>query len=203
MDDNWKNRLKGDPLPWLLQSPPWTKYRAIIDLLGEPRTSKQAMDAKEEMRNDPDIKALIEDTGQWFPNAVTRHNDPKLSHYKFRVLSDFGLTIDDHGMNDIIKKACRHTETGLFSIRQELPQKGKGHQKPNPGADEWHALPCDSPLIAYTLLCMEHKTEQVLQSVDTISAQRQIGVIVAAVRLRAFSVDCPVSARIIRPLSLP
>ncbi len=101
-------------------------------------------------------------------NSGTRHNDPKISHYKLRVLSDFGLTMNDYGIIEIINKACRHTENSLFSIRQELPQKGKGHQKPNPEADEWHALPCDSPLIAYTLLCMEHKTEQVLQNVDAI-----------------------------------
>ena len=159
MDDNWKNKLKGDPLPWLLESPPWVKYRTLIDVLEEPETSRKALDAKKDMLNAPSIKDLTTDAAQWFPAAITRHNDPKISHYKLRVLSDFGLTANDDGIIEIIRKVCGHTENGLFSIRQELPQKGKGHQKPNPEADEWHALACDSPLITYTLLCMEHKTK--------------------------------------------
>lgn len=168
MNDNWKNKLKGDPLPWLLEGCPWAKYRTIIDLLDVPKTSKQVLDAKKDMLNNPNIISLIADTAQWFPTAATRHSDSKISHYKLRVLNDFGLTINDHGITEIINKVCEHTEDGLFSFRQELPQKGKGFQKPNPNTDEWHALPCDSPLITYSLLCMEHRTASVMQSIEII-----------------------------------
>ena len=136
MNDNWKNKLNGDPLPWLLESHSWAKYRTVIDLLELPQASQQALAAKNDMLDDPNITSLLADTAQWFPTAATRHNDPKLSHYKLRVLSDFGLTVNDHGIVEIINIACRYTENSLFSIRQELPQKGKGHQKPNPEADE-------------------------------------------------------------------
>jgi len=168
MDNRWKNRLRVDPLPWLLESNPWTKYRVLIDLMEFSITSKQALEAKKELIEAPYIKSLIADTAQWFPAAATRHNDPKLSHYKLRVLSDFGLTVNDDGINEIINKACKHTENGLFSFRQELPEKKKGFQKADPDADEWHALPCDSPLITYCLLRMGHKTDQVIHSIELI-----------------------------------
>jgi len=164
----WKTKLKGDPLPWLLESNPWTQYRSLIDLLELPENSKEVKNARFKLVNDARIQNLIFETSQWFPEAITRHNDPKLSFYKLRMLTDFGLSIEDEGMEDIVRKAVEHVENGLFAIRQELPEKGNGFKKPNPKADEWHALPCDSPLITYTLLQLGYTAPVVMQSVDRI-----------------------------------
>jgi len=166
--NNWKSKLKGDPIPWLLESNPRTKYRTLLDLLEMKPNSKEVMNAKLEMLKIEKIRNLIKETSSWFPQAITRHNVPQLSHYKFRMLTDFGLTIDDEGMKEIVLKAIRKTENNLFAIRQQLPEKGKGFQKPDPDADEWHALPCDSPLITYSLLCSGYKTPAVLKSVEQI-----------------------------------
>ena len=159
MDDSWKERLNGDPTPWLLQSNPYTRYRTIIDLQELPRDSEAAMQAKDDLVNDTGVKELIEKTALWFPIAPTRHNDPKISHYQLRVLTDFGLTKNDKGIGEIISSVCDHTENGLFAFRQELPEKGKGYQKPDPDTDEWHALPCDSPLITYCVLRLGERSK--------------------------------------------
>ena len=167
-NNKWKTKLKGDPLPWLLESNPWTKYRTLTNLLELPENSKEVKAAKLELIKDERVQDLTAETSQWFPAAITRHNDAKLSYYKLRMLTDFGLNIKDKGMLDIAKKASAHVENGLFAIRQELPEKGKGYKKPDPNTNEWHALPCDSPLITYSLLSLGHNTPIVMQSVKII-----------------------------------
>lgn len=167
-NNNWKAKLKGDPIPWLLESNPWTKYRTLIDIIGLTENSQEVKTARLELISDERIQNLVTETSQWFSKAITRHNDPKLPYYKLRMLTDFGFNIKDKGMKDIAEKAAEHVENGLFAIRQELPEKGKGFKKPNPDTDEWHALPCDSPLITYSLLSLCYKTPQVMQSVDII-----------------------------------
>ncbi len=84
------------------------------------------------------------------------------------MLADFGLTVADAGMNEIALKATEHIDDGLFAFKQQLPEKRQGFSKPAPDGDEWHALPCDSPLISYTLLASGYKTPAVVQSVDII-----------------------------------
>ncbi|MCP4353811.1 MAG: hypothetical protein GY795_50840 [Desulfobacterales bacterium] len=168
MTNSWKDKLKDDPVPWLLESNPYTKYRTIIDLLELPTDSEIAIQAKHDLVNDIKIKEYIKEVKLWFPTSATRHNDPKLSHYKLRVLTDFGFTKDDNGIDEIITIVCGHVENGLFTLRQELPEKGKGFQKPNPDAEEWHALPCDSPLITYSMLRLDNLSNLVIYSADII-----------------------------------
>ena len=168
MTNIWKNKLNDDPVPWLLESNSYTRYRTIIDLMELPKDSDMALQAKSDLINDFKVSDLTKDAALWFPNSATRHNDPKISHYKLRVLTDFGLTKNDKGIGEIINKANDHVEDGLFTFRQELPQKGKGYQKPNPHADKWHALPCDSPLITYSMLRLGNRSKRVLNSIDKI-----------------------------------
>jgi len=79
---DWKNHLQNDPTPWLLESNPWTKYRTLIDLIELPENSEEAIHAKQELVKDEKIQNLISETSEWFPESSTRHNDPKISHYK-------------------------------------------------------------------------------------------------------------------------
>lgn len=166
--NSWKFNLKADPIPWLLKSNPWTHYRTLIDLLDLPADDSEVIEAKKELLADERIKNLISDAADWFPEPFTRHNNPKMSHYKLRMLADFGLTIEDLGITDIVHKASEHREDRLFAVKQELPQKGKGFSTPSSDCDEWHALPCDSPLITYVFLTLGYKTPEVLQTVDLI-----------------------------------
>ena len=170
--NKWKNKLKEDPVPWLLSSNPWTKYKTLTDLMELPLSSPEFKEAKNELVNDVQVKNLISETSKWFEKSFTRHNDPKIPHYKLMMLAELGLNekneknenneIDenDEGIKEIIQKATEHIENDMFAIRQELPEKSKGFAKPNPDLDEWHALPCDSPILTNSL-CNIEKSQSV------------------------------------------
>jgi hypothetical protein len=49
-----------------------------------------------------------------------------------------------------------------------LPERGKGFVKPDLYANEWHALPCDSPIITYSLLCLGYTNSQLKKAVEKL-----------------------------------
>jgi hypothetical protein len=114
------------------------------------------------------IIKLAGEACDWFPLSITRHNDPTICYYKLRLLTDFGMRKHDLKLSDIIKKAARHKENNLFAVRVCIPEETTGFPKADPHADEWHALPCDSPLITYILLKLGYNSKEVLQTVDTL-----------------------------------
>jgi hypothetical protein len=166
MMSNRKNYLKADSETWLLETNPWTKFKTLTDLLELPLDSPEVISAKQDLLNSPLIQSLIVDAKAWFPQSITRHNVPHLSHYKLMMLADFGLTIDDTGIQEIVEIVLKHYNTGRFQIRQTLPQKGDGFAKPDPNDNEWHAQPCDSPLITYALLRLGVTDSKVQASID-------------------------------------
>ena len=182
MKENWKDKLNADPVPWLLESNPWTKYKTISDIVetsesdGEAEVAAEAAEAaggadaaaaKTEVLEHELVKQLVQDVENWFDIAYTRHNDPKMPHYKLRVLADFGFTVDMLP-GSLLQKTTEHIEHGLPAIRQELPRKGSGFSKPNPESDEWHALPCDSPLLTATLIRMGSRDELLHSATEKI-----------------------------------
>jgi hypothetical protein len=87
--------------------------------------------------------------------------------YKLQMLADSGIKAHDPGRNSILTQVTSHIENDLFAIRQELPQKG--FPKPDPNSNEWHALPCDSPLLTYILTKMGYEHPQIQKSVDRLA----------------------------------
>jgi hypothetical protein len=47
MKNRWEGKLKKDPLPWLLESNPWTKYKVLTELLDESDSTSSVIDAKQ------------------------------------------------------------------------------------------------------------------------------------------------------------
>jgi len=171
MKNKWQNYLNGDPIPWLLDSNPWTRYRTLLDILESPEDSDEAEEAFSELVSHPQIQNLIKEASRWFPQSITRHNIPTLSHYGFAMLAEFGLTVQHPGIRKLAEKAAGHLENGLFAVRQTLPEKGDGFGKADPEAGEWHAMPCDSPLISYALLLTGYQDDRLIKSVDLIKNQ--------------------------------
>lgn len=165
---NWQEKLKGDPLPWLLEGEPWTRYKTMTDLLGLSETDKDVIQAKNELENHPQIQLLMTAAAQWFPQSITRHNVADLSHYQFMMLTDFGLTVKNNQILKLAEQAASHLENDAFAVRQTLPDKGEGFGKADPNAQEWHALPCDSPLITYSLLLSGFKSESILKNIEIL-----------------------------------
>ena len=168
MNKNWQERLKADPIPWLLESNPWTKYRTLTDILEAPPSSVEVKTAKDELVQHPQVKTLLTEASQWFPQCITRHDDAKKCYYKLMMLAELGMNTEDKEMKQIAKQVMERREDGMLALRQELPETGKGFSKPDLNADEWHALPCDSPIITYSLLLMGIKDPAVFKSVEKL-----------------------------------
>jgi hypothetical protein len=168
MNPSWRNHLKGDPLPWLLESNKHTKYRTLVDLLDKEQNSVEVASVKQDLMSDPKLIRLLQETENWFPQSITRHNDPKICFFKLRMLADFGLNKEDPGMRDLVDMVTARRVEGMYASRQTLPEKGIRLIIPNQKANEWHAMPCDTPLITYTLLQMGVRDQTINQAVEAI-----------------------------------
>jgi hypothetical protein len=171
MKDKWLKKLNANPIDWLLNSNPWTKYKTLTDLLEKSELSDEVKKVKKELINDPKIIKLIDETGQWFTESITRHNIPTIPYYKLLMLSDFGLNINDNGIDKIIQKINEHIIEDMFAVRQTLPEKT--FKLPDKKSNEWHVLPCDTPVITYSMLCLKNNDKKVLKSVDKIKEKWQ------------------------------
>lgn len=132
-------------IDWLLGSNHWTNYVTRRNILNENIRKTQLFNIQRKITSDIKIKSLIQDVQNYFLKVATRHTDAKLSHYKFRMLADFGLANNDE-LNAIVKEVKSHKTGQFYEIRQILPTKKVDVTK------EWNALPCDNPIILYTLL---------------------------------------------------
>lgn len=148
--------MDNEAINWLLESNPWTKYAVFKNIVkADPSILKEA---KEELLNDEKIKGLIAELKDWYPDRYTRHNDPKISHYKLMLLAELGIDKDDPGIKEIITKVKEHMDDGQYAMKQCLPVKG------GESPEGWHALPCDSPIILYTLLLLGDRSEVTLNA---------------------------------------
>lgn len=168
---NWKVYLKGDPVPWLLSSNPWTRYATMVNLMENSFSDAEVCQAKKELLQHPLIRNLLKEASDWLPKAATRNSDPKLSYFQLRMLADFGLDINDVGIVPIIEKAKSHRMEGLFSVRGgTLDRRGEGnsHEPSDSCADIWHASPCNSPVITNALQKLKYREESVILAEETL-----------------------------------
>lgn len=169
--DFWQKRLNGDPVPWLLSSNPWTKNATMINLLNISPASLEAEEAKEKLLEHPLVIEQIKETEQWLTKAASRNSDPNISYFKLRMLSDYGLSINDTGIEQIIKKAVSHNIGGMFAVRGRTPdmqQQRKDYVAHDPYADIWHISPCNSPIITYSLIKLGYMSEEVIHAVNAL-----------------------------------
>jgi len=168
MKTKWQDKLNDDPIPWLLESNPWTKYKTLVDLMEMSPLSNEVIKAKRQLFDHPQIKQLIAETSDWFPQCIARHDDSKLCYYKLMMLAEFGITTKDERIPNIIEQVLAHTDDDMFAVREVLPEKGD-HSKPDLSVDEWHALPCDSPIMAYSLLRLNVSDPKITKAIDKLA----------------------------------
>ncbi|MFC1922799.1 hypothetical protein ACFLY4_05865 [Chloroflexota bacterium] len=140
-----------DQSEWLLHSQePWTRYRTLVDLLDQPETSKEVMDARQVMLDHPQIRSLIESASSWPGYALKRHNDAKHPIYKISTLADFGLRVFDPGMKDVVTTVLAHqSPEGAYETPVFIPKAFGGTDQ-----EQWAWILCDSPTLLYSLLAM-------------------------------------------------
>lgn len=168
---NWTNKLKSNPIDWLLDSNPWTKYRTLTDLLEKDYSDNEVKDTKSQLLENEKIISLVNETKDWLTIASTRNSDPKISYFKLRILADFGLIHSDLGLEETANTASLHMIDNMFGVRGELPKqlkKGEKYEKPDLSADVWHISPCNSPVISYALLGLGVKNELVVKSIEAL-----------------------------------
>jgi hypothetical protein len=55
----WMKKLNGDPLSWLLESQPWTRYRTLVDLQDKPLQATEVLEAYEAMVSHQTISLFV------------------------------------------------------------------------------------------------------------------------------------------------
>ena len=94
----------------------------MIDLLELPKDADEVKKAYNELKHNLQIQTLITITKEWFPQSITRHNVPYLSHYKFLMLAEFGLEKTERTIQEIIRTVTSNVENNSF-------QSGKLYHK--------------------------------------------------------------------------
>jgi len=134
---------------WLLESDePWTRYRTMVDLLDLPQDHPEILSARKEMIEHPQVQSLIEAANSWPGYPLKRHNDAKHPIYAFSTLADFGLSVNDPGMESAVASLMAHQSAdGPYQVIVNIPKAFGGT-----GADQWTWILCDSPTLLYALL---------------------------------------------------
>lgn len=134
---------------WLLDSDePWTRYRTMVDLLNYSEDHPEVVKAREEMVAHPQVQALTETINSWPGYPLKRHNDAKHPLYAFSTLADFGLDLNDPGMESAAASLMTHqSEDGPYQVVVNIPKAFGGS-----GEDQWTWILCDSPTLLYSLL---------------------------------------------------
>ncbi|MBN1951900.1 MAG: hypothetical protein JW801_11930 [Bacteroidales bacterium] len=167
----WTEKLNDNPIDWLRNSNPWTKYKTYSDLLGFKETDRELIEAKNDLINDENIIHLANDTKEWLTISPTRNNDPKITYFKLKALAEFGLRYSDLELKETVDKASEHVINNMFGVRGQIPEKpikGKKYEKPDLTTDVWHISPCNSPLITTALMELGVKNDLINNSIEEL-----------------------------------
>ena len=138
-----------DPVQWLLaSSEPWTRYRALVDLLDQSEEDPEVRAARSQMLEHPQVQALLAGAESWGQIPIRRHNDASHPLYKISTLVDFGLRAGDPQMESIIHLVLAHQSSqGAFQSVVNIPQAFGGS-----GEDLWTWVACDAPTLLHAML---------------------------------------------------
>jgi hypothetical protein len=133
------------PLDWLLAGEPWVAYRTRIDLLRQPESAPAVRTARQEMRRDPAIQALLATLADWPGIVIASHKSASQSFHRLTFVADLGFTAQDPEIATLLPHIFAHQAVaGPFQLPLPLPS-GRGETR-------WAWALCDAPLIVYALL---------------------------------------------------
>lgn len=138
-------------IQWLLDSAePWTRYRALRDLLGRPEEDAEVAAARAALLAHPQVRRLIALAATWPGRPILRHNDAGHPIYALSTLADFGLTAADPGLERAAAAVLAHrsADGALQSLLNVAPAFG------GTGEDTWSWALCDTPTLLYALLAL-------------------------------------------------
>ena len=143
--------MTTDVIEWLLESDePWTRYRALVDLLDRAEDDPEVSAARAQMLAHPQVQTLMAEAAAWGDRPLKRHNDASYPIYSLSTLADFGVQADDPGMAPGIEAVMAHqSPEGPFQTLVNIPKAFGGT-----GEDTWSWILCDAPTLLYALLAM-------------------------------------------------
>ena len=134
---------------WLLDGPPWVRYRTLLDLVGLEENSVEVIRSHTEMLNHPQIQRLIADLQNWPGTVMKNHKNARHELHKLSFLAELGLRQTDPGINEITQKILTNDSVeGPFTLLSNYPAHFGGS-----GQNEMLWVLCDAPLIIYSLIC--------------------------------------------------
>jgi hypothetical protein len=149
---------------WLLDSAePWTRYRALRDLLDRPEDDAEVAAARAAMLAHPAVQRLIDQAASWPGRPILRHNDAGHPLYALSTLADFGLRAGDPGLDRATAAVLAHraADGALQSVLNVAPAFG------GTGEDTWSWVLCDAPTLLYALLALGVEQEAGVQAAVT------------------------------------
>jgi hypothetical protein len=164
MNAVWQDHLSADPVPWLLAADePWTRYRALVDLLDLDEDHAGVRGARTAMLAHPQVQALAAAAATWGGRPLQRHNDAGHPIYAFSTLADFGVQATDaaalDGLAAGLEAVLAHQSAqGAFQSLVNVSKTFGGT-----GEDQWAWFLCDAPTLLYALLAMDLRADPRLQ----------------------------------------
>jgi hypothetical protein len=159
--------MTTDVIEWLLESDePWTRYRALVDLLDRAEDDPEVSAARAQMLAHPQVQTLMAEAAAWGDRPLKRHNDAGHPIYALSTLADFGVQADDPGMAPGIEAVMAHqSPEGAFQTLVNIPKAFGGT-----GEDTWSWILCDAPTLLYALLAMGTDDDpRIQQAIDHLT----------------------------------
>ncbi len=145
--EDWLRLLGGDPRPWLLTSnEPAARWIALTEILDRPPDDPEVRAAHAEVRQDPGVRALIEQLPDWEADTqLSGHASPAFAPNLLHLLADLGLQAgDDPRIERLLDSMLDHQEpNGRFA--------SFGRSRASPEA-AWGALLCDTHAVTEALV---------------------------------------------------
>jgi hypothetical protein len=132
---------------WLLEGPPWVRYRTRLDLLGQAEGDPLVQADRLAMLSDPQVRGLLAELAQWPGRVLKSHKEAGHPLHKLSFLAELGLRAGDPGMDEVIARLLEHQSTqGPFQVLMNIHPRYGGT-----GQDQWAWALCDAPLLLYAL----------------------------------------------------
>lgn len=136
------------PIDWLLDGPPWVRYRTRLDLLDLPETDPAVAADRAAMLAHPLVSGLVRVLAAWPGQVLSSHKSASQAYHRLTFLADLGLRANDPGMSAILDLVLAHqSDQGAFTLPMRIPEAygGTGREQ-----SAW-AL-CDAPVTLYALI---------------------------------------------------
>ncbi len=136
------------PIDWLLDGPPWVRYRTRLDLLDLPESDPAVAADRADMLAHPLVSAMMRGLADWPGEVISSHKSAGQAFHRLTFLADLGLRPTDPGMAVIVDRIMeRQSDQGAFALPMRISESYGGS-----GREQLAWALCDAPVTLYALL---------------------------------------------------